>query len=100
RPRRRVWAASGAERSRGMTFQANPHASPGSVRLQARSVAADGERSGPLNAPGAAVLDLDQLLRFAVEQGTSDVHVKVGARPRLRLDGHLKQAPFDTVEPV
>ena len=28
------------------------------------------------------VLDLDQLLRFAVEQGSSDVHVKVGSRPR------------------
>jgi twitching motility protein PilT len=45
------------------------------------------------------VLDLDQLLRFAVEQGASDVHVKVGARPRLRIDGHLREAPFDTVEP-
>jgi twitching motility protein PilT len=46
------------------------------------------------------VLDLDQLLRFAVEQGASDVHVKVGARPRLRIDGHLREAPFDTVEPA
>jgi twitching motility protein PilT len=45
-------------------------------------------------------LDLDQLLRFAVEQGSSDVHVKVGSRPRLRIDGHLSEAPFDTVEPA
>jgi twitching motility protein PilT len=46
------------------------------------------------------VLDLDRLLRFAVEQGASDVHVKVGARPRLRIDGRLREGPFDTVEPA
>jgi twitching motility protein PilT len=45
------------------------------------------------------MLDLDRLLRFAVEQGASDVHVKVGARPRLRIDGRLREAPFDTIEP-
>ena len=46
------------------------------------------------------MLDLDGLLRFAVEHGVSDVHVKVGARPRLRIDGRLREAPFDTVEPA
>ena len=46
------------------------------------------------------MLDLDRLLRFAVEHGASDVHVKVGARPRLRVDGRLREAPFDTVEPA
>jgi twitching motility protein PilT len=46
------------------------------------------------------VLDLDGLLRFAVEQGASDVHVKVGSRPRLRVDGRLREGPFDTVEPA
>lgn len=45
------------------------------------------------------MLDLDGLLRFAVEQGASDVHVKVGSRPRLRVDGRLREGPFDTVEP-
>jgi twitching motility protein PilT len=45
------------------------------------------------------VLDLDSLLRFAVEQGASDVHVKVGARPHLRVDGALREGPFETVEP-
>jgi twitching motility protein PilT len=47
-----------------------------------------------------AVLDLDRLLRFAVEQSASDVHVKVGARPRLRVDGRLREGPFDTIEPA
>ena len=46
------------------------------------------------------MLDLDRLLRFAVEQGASDVHLKVGSRPRLRVDGRLREAPFDTVEPA
>ncbi|HEX9505156.1 MAG TPA: type IV pili twitching motility protein PilT, partial [Acidimicrobiia bacterium] len=45
------------------------------------------------------MLELDLLLRCAVEQGASDVHVKVGARPRLRVDGALREAPFETVEP-
>jgi len=46
------------------------------------------------------MLDLDQLLRLAVEQRASDVHVKVGARPRLRVDGELREAPLDVVEPA
>jgi twitching motility protein PilT len=48
---------------------------------------------------GGNVLDLDGLLRFSVEQGASDVHLKVGSRPRLRVDGRLREGPFDTVEP-
>jgi twitching motility protein PilT len=46
------------------------------------------------------VLDLDRLLRLAVEQRASDVHVKVGVRPRLRVDGSLREAPLDVVEPA
>jgi twitching motility protein PilT len=46
------------------------------------------------------VLDLDQLLRVAVEQRASDLHLKVGARPWLRVDGALVEAPFDTLEPT
>ena len=38
---------------------------------------------------------LDELLRFLVERGGSDLHVKVGTPPRVRLDGHLEPAPFD-----
>ena len=45
-------------------------------------------------------MELDQLLAYAVEQSASDVHVKVGSRPRLRVDGRLREAPFDTVEPA
>jgi twitching motility protein PilT len=45
------------------------------------------------------VLDLDRLLRTAVEQRASDLHLKVGTRPWLRVDGALVEAPFDTLEP-
>ncbi len=46
------------------------------------------------------MLDLDRLLTTAVEQRASDVHLKVGARPWLRVDGALVEAPFDTIEPA
>src|SRR5581483_11893682 len=45
------------------------------------------------------VLDLDRLLHAAVDQRASDLHVKVGSRPWLRVDGTLVETPFDTVEP-
>ena len=45
------------------------------------------------------MLDLDQLLRLAVDQRASDVHLKVGARPRLRIDGVLVETPLDVLEP-
>jgi twitching motility protein PilT len=49
----------------------------------------------PLNqdAGGADVngMDLNKLLRTAVEQGASDVHLKVGQPPIVRNDGSLRQ---------
>ena len=38
---------------------------------------------------------LEELLRFLVERRGSDLHVKVGSPPRIRVDGHLQVAPFD-----
>jgi twitching motility protein PilT len=35
------------------------------------------------------MLDLDGLLRFMVEQRGSDLHLKVGSAPHVRIDGHL-----------
>ena len=37
------------------------------------------------------MLDLDQLLRQAVERGASDVHIKVGSPPFIRVDGRLER---------
>jgi twitching motility protein PilT len=38
---------------------------------------------------------LEELLRFLVERRGSDLHVKVGSPPRVRIDGHLQAVPFD-----
>ena len=45
------------------------------------------------------MLDLDQVLQHAVDQRASDVHLKVGSRPFLRVDGSLRQTHFEVVEP-
>jgi twitching motility protein PilT len=45
-------------------------------------------------------LDLNELLRYTVEQRGSDLHVKVGSVPHVRIDGHLLPAPFPHVMPA
>jgi twitching motility protein PilT len=46
------------------------------------------------------VLDLHELLQFTVEHRGSDLHIKVGSPPHVRVDGHLMVTSFDTVEPA
>jgi twitching motility protein PilT len=46
------------------------------------------------------VLDLDDLLRETVDHRASDLHVKVGSPPYLRIDGRLEQTRFDEVTPA
>jgi twitching motility protein PilT len=38
---------------------------------------------------------LEDLLRFLLERRGSDLHLKVGSAPRVRIDGTLHSAPFD-----
>lgn len=45
------------------------------------------------------MLDLDKLLRYAVERGASDIHLKVGSAPFLRIDGRLQRSDCDPVSP-
>jgi twitching motility protein PilT len=42
----------------------------------------------------AILVNLDDLLRHAVEAGASDLHIKVGNVPFIRVDGELAPAPF------
>lgn len=44
------------------------------------------------------MVDLNELLRHAAERRASDVHVSVGSRPWLRLDGEVANTTFDVVE--
>lgn len=46
------------------------------------------------------MLDLDEVLRFAVARGASDVHVKVGSSPFVRVDGRLERTGFPVVSPA
>ena len=48
----------------------------------------------------SAVLDLDRLLAYAVERGASDVHIKVGSPPFIRIDGRLERIDHPDVSPV
>jgi twitching motility protein PilT len=41
------------------------------------------------------VPDFDAFLRFAVDANASDLHLKVGRPPRIRVDGQLADTPFE-----
>ncbi len=46
-----------------------------------------------------SVIDLPAILRHVVEQGASDLHLKVGSPPRVRVNGDLRVSPFPPVGP-
>jgi twitching motility protein PilT len=45
------------------------------------------------------VFDFAAVLRFAVEANASDLHLKVGLPPRIRVDGQLIDSPFARFTP-
>jgi twitching motility protein PilT len=49
---------------------------------------------------GRQLLDLDQVLADAVNRGASDVHIKVGSPPHMRLDGELVHVAEEIVHPA
>ncbi len=44
--------------------------------------------------------ELNELLQYLMEQRGSDLHVKVGSPPHVRVDGHLQPAPFEQLSPA
>ena len=48
-----------------------------------------GSREKPINKPDMATLHVNDLLKIAVERGASDLHLKVGSYPMLRVRGGL-----------
>ena len=46
--------------------------------------------------PGAE-MDINELLRYTVERGASDLHLKVGNVPFIRVDGQLQPTQFDAL---
>jgi twitching motility protein PilT len=43
-------------------------------------------------------MNFDQLIRFAVEQGASDVHLQTGAAPLLRINGQIRTVESPAIE--
>jgi twitching motility protein PilT len=41
------------------------------------------------------VAEISELLRYTVDQGASDLHLKAGNVPHIRVDGELRPAPFE-----
>jgi twitching motility protein PilT len=68
-----------------------------------------GPVSAPVRAPAASqlgvrverttteYLDLDALLNYLVVEGGSDLHLSIGARPMIRLDGEMTPVPGTNV---
>jgi twitching motility protein PilT len=46
------------------------------------------------------VAELQELLQYLMEMRGSDLYVKVGSAPRVRIDGHLHPAPFPPLDPA
>ena len=44
-------------------------------------------------------MDVIELLRYTVEMGSSDLHLKAGNVPYIRVDGELQPAPYPIVQP-
>jgi twitching motility protein PilT len=42
---------------------------------------------------------IDELLTLVVQTNASDLHIAVGLPPVLRVDGDLKQAPYEQYTP-
>ena len=43
----------------------------------------------------AGVLSIDDLLHLMVERGASDLHIKQGSAPMIRVDGELTPATYE-----
>jgi twitching motility protein PilT len=56
-----------------------------------------GLRLGRSRAETDSGMNIDELLRHTVERGASDLHLKVGNVPFLRVDGDLQPTPFEAL---
>ena len=74
-----------------------PNGAAGGVAPSAGPPAANGARATPASASAGVARDatlhaeMDALLRVLVEQGGSDLHLRVGEPPMLRVDGELRR---------
>ena len=45
-------------------------------------------------------MEINELLRYTVERGASDLHLKVGNVPFVRVDGELQPTQYTTLTPA
>ena len=43
------------------------------------------------------MIDMKELLAFAVEQNASDIHIAVGIPPKLRINGRLTEVEITAI---
>ena len=46
------------------------------------------------------MIDMKELLAFAVEQNASDIHIAVGIPPKLRINGRLTEVELPAMTPA
>ncbi len=47
----------------------------------------------------SGMLSIDDLLHLMVERGASDLHLKAGSAPMIRIDGELTPATYEILTP-
>ncbi|HEY2067765.1 MAG TPA: type IV pilus twitching motility protein PilT [Gemmatimonadaceae bacterium] len=102
RPPAPTAAAAPAARNGAAPAAAPAPAAP--VSVSATAPAADGDREDidaitSFEGSDRARATLDHLLRTMVEQGSSDLHLRCGEPPIVRLHGEMKRLEGDVLEP-
>jgi twitching motility protein PilT len=96
-------AAAGGGRATVAPAHPTPAASP-SIRLVTSAahptIAADADVIGHFDGADRARAALDALLRTMVERGASDLHLRCGEPPILRLHGEMARMEQPALEPV
>src|SRR5688572_32748100 len=59
-----------------------------------------GRRTSRAERRSPSAMDVNALLRYAVERGASDLHLKVGNVPFVRIYGHLVPCEFDALSSI
>jgi len=80
-------------------FQASPPAAAAKLSAAPVAASANGEALGSFEGSDRARARLDSLLRTMVEKGSSDLHLRCGEPPIVRLHGEMMRLPESTLQP-
>src|SRR5690606_20157422 len=93
RPRRSAAAPPVADRDKAAraASRSQPVESDGPIPLASRRAAA----RPTLHRRSVAMVSMEELLHLMVQRGGSDLHLSVGAPPKIRIDGRLLDTEHD-----